>query len=79
MGSDPASFFANLFLYFYESNWMIKLKKNDLIKAKKLCHIFRLNSINDDGEFESNYSNIYPKELQLQSFKEHLRQTLVFM
>ena len=32
MGSDPASFFANLFLYFYESKWMNKLKKNDLIK-----------------------------------------------
>ena len=41
---------------------------NDLIKARKLCNIFRfiddLNSINDGGEFESNYSNIYPEELQ---------------
>ena len=46
-----------------------ELKKNDLIKARKLCNIFRfiddLNSINDGGEFESNYSNIYPEELQL--------------
>ena len=45
------------------------MKKNDLIKARKLCNIFRfiddLNSINDGGEFESNYSNIYPEELQL--------------
>ena len=69
MGSDPAPFFANLFLYFYESKWMNELKKNDLIKARKLCNIFRfiddLNSINDGGEFESNYSNIYPEELQL--------------
>ena len=69
MGSDPASFFANLFLYFYESKWMNELKKDDLIKARKLCNIFRfigdLNSINDGGEFESNYSNIYPEELQL--------------
>ena len=32
MGSDPAPLFANLFLYFYESKWMNKLKKNDLIK-----------------------------------------------
>ena len=24
-----------------------------------------LNSVNDGGEFESSYSNIYPKELQL--------------
>ena len=42
---------------------------DDLIKARKLCNIFRfivdLNSLNDDGEFESNYSNVYPDELQL--------------
>ena len=48
---------------------MNELKKNDLIKARKLCNIFSfidyLNSINDGGEFESNYSNIYPEELQL--------------
>ena len=48
---------------------MNELKKNGLIKARKLCNIFRfiddLNSISDGGEFESSYSNIYPKELQL--------------
>ena len=69
MGSDLAPFFANLFLYFYESKWMNELKKNDLIEPEKLCNIFRfiddLNSINDGGEFESSYSNIYPEELQL--------------
>ena len=58
MGSDLAPFFADLFLYFYERKWMNKLKKNDLIKARNLCNIFRfiddLNSINDGGEFESN-------------------------
>ena len=68
MWSNPAPFFANLFLYFYESNWMNGLK-NDLIKARKLCNILRfiddLNSINDVGELESNYSNTHPKELQL--------------
>ena len=69
MGSDPATFFASLFLYFYESKWMNELKKNGLIKARKLCNIFSfiddLNSFNDGGEFESNYSNICPEELQL--------------
>ena len=48
---------------------MNELKKNDLIKARKLCNILRfvndLNSINDGGKFESSYSNIYPEELQL--------------
>ena len=48
---------------------MNELKKNDQIKARNLCNIFRfiddLNSINDGGEFESNYSNICHEELQL--------------
>ena len=48
---------------------MNELKKNDLIKARKLCNIFRfmddLNSINDGGEFESSHSNIYLEESQL--------------
>ena len=69
VGCDPAPFFTNLFLYFYESKCMNELKKNDLIKARKLGNIFRffdnLNSINDGGEFESNYSDINPEELQL--------------
>ena len=69
MVSDPSSFFANLFLYFYESKWINELKENDLIKARKLRNVFRfiddLNSVNDGGEFESNYSNIYPEQLQL--------------
>ena len=47
---------------------MNELKKNDPIKARKLYNIFRfiddLNSINDGGEFESNYLT-YPEELQL--------------
>ena len=69
MESDLAHFFANLFLYIYESKWMNELKKIDLIKARKLCNILRfiddLNSINDGEEFESNFSKIFPEELQL--------------
>ena len=61
MGFDPARFFADLFLFSYESKWMNELKKSDLIKARKLCSIFKfinyLNSIIHGGE--SNYSNIY--------------------
>ena len=48
---------------------MNELKKNDLIKGRQLCNIFRfiddLNSINDGAEFESNYSNIYTEKLRL--------------
>lgn len=69
MGSDPAPFFANLFLYHYESKWVNTIKKNDLIRARKLCNIFRfiddLNAINDGGEFECNFKDIYPEELVL--------------
>ena len=46
---------------FYKSKWMNEMKKNYLIKARKLCYIFRfmddLNSINDFEIFEINYSN----------------------
>ena len=48
---------------------MNELKENYLNKERKICHIFRfkddLNSINDSGEFQSNYSNIYHEELLL--------------
>ena len=48
---------------------MNELKKSDLIKVRQLCNIFRfiddLDSISDSGKLESNYSNIYPEELQL--------------
>ena len=48
---------------------MNEFKKNDLITARKFCNIFRfiddLNSMHDVGEFQSNYSNIYPEKLQV--------------
>ena len=41
---------------------MNELKKNELIKARKLGNVFRfinyLKSLNDDGKFESSYCNI---------------------
>ena len=47
---------------------MNEIKKNDLIKARKLCNFFRfidnLNSINDGGNLETSYSNICPEELE---------------
>ena len=61
MGSDPAPFFANLFLYYYEREWVNSIKKNDIIKARKLCNIFRfiddLSAINDDNKFEHNFKD----------------------
>ena len=69
MGSDPAPFMANLFLYHYESLWIKKLKKDDLQKARRFSNTFRfiddLLTINDDNLFSKNFDKIYPIELQL--------------
>ena len=69
MGSDPAPFFANLFLYCYESRWMKRMKKENNILARKFGKIFRyiddLIAINDGNEFERYHSEIYPDELEL--------------
>ena len=63
-----------IFLFIYISFTFIYIWPNDLVsewpnQSKKICNISRfignLNFINDGGEFESNYSNIYPAELQL--------------
>ena len=47
---------------------MNEIKKNDVIKTRKICNIFRfindVNSVNDGWEFESSYCNIYLKELK---------------
>ena len=69
MGSDPAPFFANLFLHYYESKWMKELMKKDLMQARKFSNLFRfiddLSAINDGGLFENNFKDIYPEELEL--------------
>lgn len=74
MGSDPAPFFANLFLYFYESKWIRNLQRHDLHRARKFSLIFRfiddLLTINDDGEFARSFREIYPPELQLNKENE---------
>jgi len=68
MGSDPAPFFANLFLYYFESRWINDLKKKDLVQARKLSNIFRfddLSVVNDDSIFANHFKDIYPEELEL--------------
>ena len=69
MGIDPAPFWANLYLYHYENNFMTKLIKTDRYRGFKFKNCFRFIddacNINDDGEFQRSYAEIYPKELQL--------------
>ena len=77
MGSDPAPYFANLFLYRYESQWLNKMKKENNVLARKFGKIFRyiddLLAINDGDEFEKHFLEIYPTELELK--KENIINT----
>ena len=66
---DPASFWANLFLYTYENEYMSELILTDKGKA---CHfhatkrfIDDLGILYDGGVFNDVYKDIYPLELQL--------------
>ena len=81
MGSDPAPFMANLFLYSYERKYVQNLRKKDLSKARLFRNTFRfiddLLTVNDDGEFEKCHGNIYPAELELK--KEHSGNLVSFL
>ena len=81
MGSDPAPFMANLFLYYYESKYVKEVKKKDLFTARKFRNTFRfiddLLAINDDGEFQRSFKDIYPPELELK--KEHGGDSVSFL
>ena len=69
MGSDPAPFFANLFLYYYESSWLRKIQKSNNTLARKFGNVFRfiddLLALNDGLSFEMYHKEIYPEELEL--------------
>ena len=69
MGIDPAPFWANLFLYTYEHDFINKTIKEDRIKAKHFHSTFRfiddLCSLNDGGMFGRVFEDIYPEELEL--------------
>ena len=69
MGIDPAPFWANLFLYTYENEYMSELISNDKVKARHFHATKRfiddLGTLNDGGVFSDVYKDIYPPELQL--------------
>ena len=54
MGSDPAPFFANLYLYHFEATWIKSLRGAEYARAKCVFKTFRfiddLVTINDKGE-----------------------------
>ena len=81
MGIDPAPFWANLYLYAYECEFMTKLTKQDKKRAFKYHGLSRfiddMCCINDSGEFEKSYRDIYPPSLELKI--EHRGQHATFL
>ena len=69
MGIDPAPFWANLYLYAYENDFMTNLIGNNRLRAKRFHATRRfiddLCGINDGGEFGRSHPDIYPNELEL--------------
>ena len=69
MGSDPAPFFANLFLFHFESKWVKHNAYHNYAKAKGIFNTFRyiddLNTLNDNEQFSNYIDEIYPPELIL--------------
>ena len=69
MGIDPAPFWANLFLYYFESKFIQQLISQGSSRAYKYNATGRfiddLCAINDGGDFSSSFNKIYPQDLSL--------------
>lgn len=69
MGIDPAPFWANLYLYYFESKFITKMSRTERYRGFKFKHCFRfiddLIAINDSGEFKNSIREIYPECLTL--------------
>ena len=69
MGIDPAPFWANLFLYTYEAEYITTLTRTDKAKAAHFHATQRfiddLCAANDGGAFSQSFEYIYPPELEL--------------
>ena len=69
MGIDPAPFWANLFLYAYETNYMSNLISSDKAKARRFHSTKRFIddfcALSDGGEFGLVFKDIYPSEVKI--------------
>ena len=67
LSTDP--YLANLFLFYYEHEWMMKTKETNPKLArqfnKSVRYIDDLLTINNDGLMNEHMSDIYPKEREL--------------
>ena len=79
MGTDPAPYMANLYLYSYEFEAMEKLTREDrgkALKFNKTCRfIDDLCGINNNGLMEKMWKDIYPPELILKKENEDNNRT----
>ena len=67
MGSNLASFMANLFLYYHKRKWLLLSQKGDLRQDRIFSIISRFidDLCTNNNESENNYKDIYPDELVL--------------
>ena len=69
MGIDPAPFWANLYLYYYEKQYVMSQISLNYRKALMFRHASRFiddeANLNDGGEFGRSWKEVYPKELEL--------------
>ena len=69
MGIDPAPFWANLFLYHYESNFVQSLISAGSDRAFRYHGTSRfiddLIAMNDNNDFHNSFRDIYPAQLDL--------------
>ena len=73
MGIDPAPFWANLYLYSYEKDYISDMIKSDKVRARHFHACMRfiddLLGLNDGGEFAMSSGEIYPSDLELGTFR----------
>ena len=81
MGIDPAPFWANLYLYYYEEKHVTSLMKTDPFRARLYKYAARFIddqcNLNDSGQFKIACQSIYPPELQVKC--EHEGQHATFL
>ena len=76
MGSVQTPFFPNLFLFYFEWQYINNLKEKNVILALKFCYASRfiddLITINNHN-FKKNNRNTYPAELKIKKRKPNLK------
>ena len=69
MGSHPAPFFPNRFIFLKETDWVKAQRKLGTVNVRNINNSFwfidNLTLLNDDSTFEKHYKDIYPTKLEL--------------